>query len=379
MKKTIKLNMLLKTSQGYKGKILIIFLALSTLGFTNCAKVKPKENEALIDKKEYFPEKNEVGVMVLQQTVFKKEIVSNGKLIALQKNSLKFDVNGSLEKLYVKNGDYVKKGKILAALKSFKYQQALTKARINLTKAELEFQDKLVGRGYEVFVKDSIPEKEYNMLAIRSGYEEALHELKNAQFEVKATKLIAPFSGKVATIKSKQYEQVSAGMEVMTLINDRVFEVEFYLIESEIAEIAINDKIQLKPFALQKTYEGKVVTINPQVEEDGTILVKAKVKNDGSLLEGMNVKVFIQKDIPNQFIVPKSAVILRQNQEVLFTVKSGKTYWTYVQTTNENSSQYTVIPHPDKSSATLKPGDTIIVSGNLNLAHDTEVDIKLKE
>ena len=90
----------------------------------------------------------------------------------------------------------------------------------------------------------------------------------------------------------------------------------------------------------------------------------------------MNVKVYIQKEIPDQFVVPKTSVVLRQNQEVLFTVKSGKTYWTYVQTTNENSKQYTVIPHPDKSSAKLTPGDTIVVSGNLNLAHDTEVVVK---
>ena len=69
-------------------------------------------------------------------------------------------------------------------------------------------------------------------------------------------------------------------------------------------------------------------------------------------------------------------MILRQNQDVLFKVKSGKTYWTYVQTTNENSKQYTVIPDPNKSSATLKVGDTIVVAGNLNLAHDTEVVIK---
>ena len=100
------------------------------------------------------------------------------------------------------------------------------------------------------------------------------------------------------------------------------------------------------------------------------------MKNDGQLLEGMNVKVLIQKDVAKQFIVPKASVVLRQNQEVLFTVKSGKTYWTYVQITNENSRQYTVIPHPDKSSATLKQGDTIVVSGNLNLAHDSEVSIK---
>ncbi|MDO5981571.1 efflux RND transporter periplasmic adaptor subunit [Flavivirga spongiicola] len=356
-----------------------LFILLAIM-ISSCKKEEAKAQEDLIEKRQYLPEKNEVDVIVLKQETFKKEIISNGKLVALQKNHLKFDVSENLEQLLVKNGDYVKKRQTLAILKTFTYQQALTKAKINLKKAELEFHDKLVGRGYETFNKDSIPSEEYEMVAIRSGYKDALHDLENADFNLKATKLIAPFNGKIATIKSKQHEQVSAGTEVMTIINDAVFEVEFYLIESEVSEISVNGSIEVTPFALNKTYQGHIVSINPQVEKDGTILVKAKVKNDGQLLEGMNVKVFIQKDIPNQFVVPKASVVLRDNQEVLFTLKSDKVYWTYVQTTNENSHQYAVIPHPDKSSATLKSGDTIVVSDNLNLAHDSEVTIKnLKE
>ena len=359
-------------------QVFIWFFVIGLLGYTNCSKIKSEEKIEgdSIAKKQYLPDKNEVDVMVLKSGTFKKEIISNGKLVALQKNALMFDVSENLENLYVKNGDYVKKGQTLAVLKAFTYQQAYTKAKISLKKAELEFQDKLVGRGYETFNKDSIPAREYEMLAIRSGYKDALHELKNAEFKLKATKLIAPFNGKIASIKSKQHEHINAGTEVMTLINDAIFEVEFYLIESEVSEIKVNGTIQIAPFALNKSYKGRVVTINPQVEKDGTILVKAKVKNDTRLIEGMNVKVFIQKDIPNQFVVPKASVVLRQNQEVLFILKSGKTYWTYVQTTNENSKQYTVIPHPDKSSAKLTTGDTIVVAGNLNLAHDSEVIIK---
>lgn len=352
----------------------IIFICV--LNITSCSKVKSEEQENTMEKKIYLPDKDEVDIIILQKGVFKKEIVSNGKLVALQKNDLKFEVSETLENLLVKNGDIVKQGQTLAVLRPFTYQQALTKAETNLQKAELEFQDKLLGRGYASFNEESIPKAEYAMLAIRSGYNDALHELKNAKFDLQSTKLIAPFSGKIANIEAKQYEQISSGETIMTLINDTVFDIEFYLIESEVGEIAVNDKINIAPFALSKTYEGQITTINPQVEKDGTVLVKAKVKNDGSLMEGMNVKVFIQKDVLEQFVVPKSAVILRQNQEVLFTLKSGRTYWTYVQTTNENSGEYSVIPHPDKSSATLNPGDTIIVSGNLNLAHDVEVQIK---
>ncbi|MDY7396729.1 efflux RND transporter periplasmic adaptor subunit [Aureibaculum sp. 2210JD6-5] len=355
--------------------IRIILFLLAIVCFS-CKRGQAKAQKETAEKKQFLPKKNEVDVMVLKQKTFKKEIVSNGKLVALQKNQLKFDVSENLEKLYVKNGDYVKKGQILAVLKAFTYQQAFTKTKISLKKAELEFQDKLIGRGYDNFDEGNIPREEYDMLAIRSGYKDALHELQNAEFNLKSTRLVAPFNGKVANIKSKQHEYINAGTEVMTLINDNVFEVEFYLIESEVSEIAINGHIQIEPFALKKIYQGKITTINPQVEKDGTILVKAKVKNDGQLLEGMNVKVFIQKDIPNQFVVPKTSVVLRQNQEVLFIIKSSKTYWTYVQTTNENSKQYTVIPDPNKSSANLKSGDTIVVAGNLNLAHDIEVTVK---
>ncbi|NIJ46621.1 hypothetical protein FHR24_003116, partial [Wenyingzhuangia heitensis] len=78
-------------------------------------------------------------------------------------------------------------------------------------------------------------------------------------------------------------------------------------------------------------------------------------------------------------VVPKSAVILRQNQEVLFKVVNGKAYWTYVLTTHENSSSYAVIPHPDKSTANLEENDSIIVSGNLNLAHESEVKVLKKK
>jgi membrane fusion protein, multidrug efflux system len=354
---------------------IVSFLIGSSLFFNSCAKSKVA-NETVIEKKTYLAEKNEVETIVLKNEVFQKELVSNGKIIATQKNSVQFEVSDKLEHLYVKNGDNVRKGQLLASLFSFKYQQRLARAEIDLKKAKFQFEDMLVGRGIFTTKKDSIPKATYDMVASRTGYDAALLELKTAQFELQSTKLIAPFTGKVANIESRVYENVSAGKSFMTLIDDSVFEVEFYLIESEMKDVALHSSVQIIPFALGKTYSGHISSINPLIEKNGTILVKAVVKNDGKLTEGMNVKVRIEKEVKGQLVVPKSAVVLRDNQEVLFKVVSGKAYWTYIQTTLENSSSYTVIAHPDKSSASLKPGDTVIVSGNLNLAHDSEVVLK---
>jgi hypothetical protein len=84
------------------------------------------------------------------------------------------------------------------------------------------------------------------------------------------------------------------------------------------------------------------------------------------------VKVKIETAVPGQLVVPKSAVVQRQNQEVLFKYTNGIAFWTYVKTGYENSTSYTVTAHPDKGG-TLMAGDTVIISGNLNLAHESEV------
>lgn len=349
---------------------LLSFLLLLIFG------CKEKKEEETVNKKKYLQDKNEVSANILQKTTFKKELVSNGVLVALEKSNLKFKVSEKLSQIFVANGDQVKKGQLLASLSNFSFQQRLNKAKLDVKEATLAFDDLKARRNFTDSIVDKKNSDEMEMIEIKSGYKNALYQLENARFDFKSTKLIAPFGGIIANVSYKKHDQVSSGSKFLTLINDAVFEVEFYIIESELVDIKKNSSVVVKPFASNKTYTGVITSINPKVEKNGTILVKASVKNDGSLLEGMNVKIFIEKDIPNQFVVPKSAVVLRDNQEVLFKVVNGRAYWNYILTTYENGQHYAVIPNPDKSSSSLKVGDTIIVSDNLNLAHDSEIKIK---
>ena len=72
--------------------------------------------------------------------------------------------------------------------------------------------------------------------------------------------------------------------------------------------------------------------------------------------------------------VPKSAVVIRDNLEVLFRYKDGRAQWTYVHTSLANSREYVVEANTDRG-AELNPGDLVIVSGNLNLADGSEVTL----
>src|SRR5690606_24613873 len=117
----------------------------------------------------------------------------------------------------IQNGDVTRKSQVLATLDDFKYKQTLSSAEISFKKASLEFEDMLVGRGYDLKNKEEIPKNIYEMAAVRSGYAEAKNQLENARFDVNAATLRAPFSGKIADIQFKEYEQVSSGAEFLTL------------------------------------------------------------------------------------------------------------------------------------------------------------------
>jgi RND family efflux transporter MFP subunit len=351
-----------------------LYIIVVFLGLTACSNSKTGDED--ISKIYFEKERNNVNVIVLKKQIFKKELVSNGKLKSLKKSDLRFSVSGRLNYVAIKNGQYVRQGQILGRVDDNEFKRELQKSKTALTIASLELEDFLVSRDLSLKDTAEIPGDVLSIAKVRSGYTTARQELASAEFNFQNTILHAPFSGKVANIKANTYELVGASDIFCTLIDDAEFEVEFYLVENEIRDVKVNDRVRIVPFSLASSFDGVISQINPLVDEHGLIMVKARTRNhSGSLLEGMNVRVFIEKEIGNLLVVPKAAVVQRQNQEVLFKYSRGKALWTYVKTNLENSSSYSVVAHPDKG-ATLEAGDTVIISENLNLAHQSEVSIK---
>jgi membrane fusion protein, multidrug efflux system len=331
-----------------------------------------KAEEAQAEKRAYDADRNPVEIQVLQSGTFARQLVSNGKLTALRKSELRFRTSGVLEFVGAANGKRVSQGTVLAKLNADDAQQQLAQNQNQLQKAQLDLHDVLIGMGYDGANLQQVPPEKLALAQVRSGYTTALHSVEVARRTLEGCELKAPFAGVVANIVRKSFETV--GSEAFCLlIDDARFEVAFQIMETELPEVHLNDAVQIKPFSADKRVSGRISEINPLIGADGLVTVKALVDNPGSFIEGMNVEVLIERQVPNQFVVPKSAVVLRDNQHVLFKIVKGRAYWNYVKIAMENSSSYSVYPDPDKQSASLTPGDTIVISGNLNLAHESEV------
>lgn len=349
------------------------FIIVAMVVVVGCKQTTKQEESKADNRMAHRIEHNEVTVDTVRRKPFMRELVSNGKLEASKRSDLSFEVSGVLTNVGVLNGVKVSHGGAIATVDTMEYALALERAVMTVEKSRLAFLDELVKLGHPLGDTITPPDDVIRMARIRSGYADALASLTTARRNLHNCTLRAPFTGKVADIKQQQYERASGVF--CTLLDDSRLNVRFTVLESEYSFLSVGQEVSISPYAdLKKEIKGKISAINPTIDSHGQMQIDATIINDGSLTDGMNVKVFVRKAVPDQVVVPKSAVVIRDNLEVLFRYEDGRARWTYVHTSFSNSKEYVVEPNKERG-AELNVGDVVITTGNLNLADGSEVTL----
>ncbi len=355
-------------------KIRLIYAAVLCLLISSCVqKGKGSSGEEEKETKEVIPEnadRQKVSVMALRYGDFSKEIISNGKLIALRKADLKFRTSENVSAVYVKNGDRVEKGQVLAELDKFALVNTLKQVRDQYERSKIELQDVLISQGYSGSDTSKIPASTLKNARVKSGYDRARADLEMAEYNLDASILKAPFAGVVANLFSKESNLPSPSENFCTIIDDSQFEAEFPVLESELVSVRQGQRVRILPYSFKDMeVHGEIMKINPVVDQNGMVKTNAVCGNiDHKLFEGMNVKIILEERVPHQLFIPKKAVVLRSEKQVVFTYKAGQAKWVYVKTGMENVNSFVV-------NEGLQEGDSVIYEGNLNLAHDAGVTI----
>lgn len=301
---------------------------------------------------------------------FNLELNSYGKAYAKQRVELKFTLNEKINSINVVNGQSVNRGQLIAKQENQIYYNKLVKAKEQLERSKIDVEDILIGFNYSLKNSTNIPDKILNMAQNRSNYNTSTSNLSDAEIELNSTLLRSPISGVVANIRTKKYSYPDLSEPFCTIIDNSIFEVEFEILESDFLFLEKNQSIEIVNDLTQLIINGNISEINPTINENGMVSVKGTFKNlDSGIIDGMNVKIAIKRTLKDKLYVPKESVVLRDNKKVVFTYKNGLAIWNYVTTSFENS-KYIVI------NEGLKLSDSIIYSGNVNLANNSPVVIE---
>lgn len=333
------------------------------------------------------------------------EIVSaSGEIQPKIKVNIQSDVIARIEKLYFKEGDFIKKGQKLVELEkdTYLFQRDQAKAAIasafaslKVSEAQLEqikarrerikklLEDNLIS-------KESYEQVEAELKMALARVESAKEEinrlekyLKEAEDKLKKTTILSPIDGKVVELILKEGEVVISGtpnvpgstIAVIADLSNIISEVD--VVESEISKISLgqNAKITVDAFA-QKELEGIVEEIGESAFKKIDVnYFKVKIKILDNFLElkpGMTskAKIFVQekKDV---LAVPSQAIQEKKGEKFIFINENDKAKKITV-TTGISDQIYTEI------SGELKEGISVI-TGPIRILNELEENMPLKE
>ena len=350
-------------------KKLIAIIWVSIFLFSCSSPKEEKDNDENEKKQEVVDKTAPVKVMKLSVAGFSHDLIANGTISSQRVAELRFQSSENIVAIYVKNGDRVSKGQKIAELDRFKLRSGFLQAKDNLERAKLELQDVLIGQGYTLKDSLKIPAEVMKIARVKSNYDQSMISYDMAEYNLKNAVLYAPFDGVVANLFAKEHNQPSGSAAFCSIIDNKHPEVEFKILENELPFVSSGDKVQVSPYSFSDfSTEGKISEVNPLIDKNGMLYVKAVLPASSKFVDGMNVRVLIKRHLSNQLVIPKDALVLRTNKKVVFTLKNGLAFWNYVSTGLENSTGYVI-------TEGLQPGDSVIYEGNINLAHESPVTV----
>jgi len=236
--------------------------------------------------------------------------------------SLGFKTAGQIRRIYVKEGDRVKAGQLLAELDNSDYKLGVEALQIQYDQVSQE-----VARAKRLFEKNSMSANDYEKAV--AGLRQLGVQLQVNKNKLAYTRLYAPTSGVIETVNFSPAEMVDAGTAVFSMLDIKGMEV-----VCDIPARTYLDRSKFSGFYCTPTHDIsrriplRLLSIVPKA--DGNQLYRMHLafdNNPGSdITAGMNVEVSVSLSGGSDEIrVPASSVFLSDGGECVWVVGKDST------------------------------------------------------
>lgn len=309
----------------------------------------------------------EVQVVAARNAPFEYLIHATGKIQAQTDIEIQAQAGGVIERVWIPNGTEVKVNQTLITLVNAQQALARDKARLSLQEREVVYQDALLGYSQ----KDSISFRQAQKnIRLSSGLAAAEIAYKEAQLAWEQTSIKSPLNGIVSNLEVQAGNLITNGQVVCRVHSSRELLVATELLEADALLLKPGMEAEIKTLSNDHAdIIAKVYRVNPRVDEkDNLVKVLLKLNETTRLLPGMTARVIIKVPHNRVIVVPREAVVVRSGRQVVFTAENGLAKWNYVTVGRENGKEVEIVEG-------LKEGLQVIVTNNLQLAHDAVVKV----
>ena len=378
-----------------KTKILIILLILGVGGYF----VYDKFFKVKDEKVEFITKKAKKGS-------FSKKVDATGEIFATELIDVGAQVSGQIKKLYVKLGDQVKKGDMIASIDSSTQQNsidnkeaqlAIYKAQLESAKVALNIAKTQFDRENALFSKNATSKQEFesakNTYSANSAKIKELEaqikqtniELSTAKINLGYTKITAPRDGTVVSVQVEEGQTVNANQTTPTIVNIADLshvKMKMQIAEGDITKIKVGTPVEYSILSEPtKKFQTTVSSIDPGLTtlSDGSYGSSSSSKSsyssssssssavyyyaqsivdnkDGILRIGMTTQnELLIANVKDAIIVPSIGIKKDENGTFVYVLKDGKAVKTAVKTGIKDNLDTQII-------SGINEGDEIITS-----------------
>ena len=292
-------------------------------------------------------------------------------------------VAGRIASLRVTEGDFVRKGELVAVIEDKPYQDqlnqaeaAVEQAKANLENAKLnrDRNENLFQRG--IAARKDLEDARTQVSVGEAALNQAEAQASLARLQITRAQIVSPLAGVVVKRFVSVGEQVdgTAAQPIVEVANLRPAELYANVPADDLGRIHVGQELDVSTDAFPgKEFAGRVVAISPAVDSSTNVgLVRIRIENrEGQLRLGM----FLSAAIPlethaNALVVPVQSVYRdEQGQTRVFQVAGDEATAVPVKLGIENADMVELL-------SGVKEGETVILAGGYGLGDHAKIRVQ---
>ena len=299
-----------------------------------------------------------VNVATVQQSPFVHYINVQGRVVSDKNIMLSAKAAGTINKIYVDEGQAVKQGQILAQIDPDLLNKSMEELRTSLDLATTLFE-----RQKNLWEQNIGTEVQY--LQAKNAKESLEKRIASLNEQLQQTKIIAPFSGIVDEIAIREGEVAAPNAPAIRIVSPTEFKIRAEIAENYMSVVQKGNTVLVELPDYEEPIPSRVTTVSRVINPSNrTFQIEVSLPDSVSSNLKANMVSYINvEDYKNEeaVVVPINAVQFTDDgDDYVFVAENGKAVMRPVKVGKTHRNDAEIL-------SGLKPGDKIIVAGHRNL------------
>ncbi|MCP4551499.1 MAG: efflux RND transporter periplasmic adaptor subunit [Bacteroidetes bacterium] len=311
-----------------------------------------------------------VGVKEITYEAFNHYFEISGSIEAAKSAFISPELNGQIKKIYVAEGQRVKKGDLLAKINTSILESSISGIETGLELATIIFEkqqqlwNKKIG-------------SEIDFLTAKNAKEALEDQLVTLEAQLDQAFIKAPYEGIIDNIMQKEGDLASPGIQIMQLVNlDKIY-INADVSESYLPVIHKGDTVDLSfPVFPDLTLTEQIHHISNIIHpQNRTVNLQLRIRNKNEILKPNGMAIIRINDFSSKEALVVPSIIIKQDMSgfFLYIVKQENKNWIA-----EKRYVKPGVSYQDQSMITegIAVGESVIVEGYNQISDGSVIKTK---